>query len=54
VTLTHGPENVKPQRKLVSENGRFCFEVCAPFFFVNNSKAKMTPILSFFYEQVKD
>ncbi|KAL5228006.1 hypothetical protein ABZP36_016271 [Zizania latifolia] len=29
VTLTHGPENVKPQRKLVSENGRFCFEVLA-------------------------
>ncbi|KAM0833417.1 hypothetical protein ACQ4PT_064262 [Festuca glaucescens] len=27
VTLTHGPENVKPQRKMVSENGRFCFEV---------------------------
>uniref|UniRef100_A0A453EWB4 Carbohydrate-binding-like fold protein n=1 Tax=Aegilops tauschii subsp. strangulata TaxID=200361 RepID=A0A453EWB4_AEGTS len=27
VTLTHGPENVKPQRKIVSENGRFCFEV---------------------------
>ncbi|TVU21253.1 hypothetical protein EJB05_30878 [Eragrostis curvula] len=29
VTLTHGPENVKPQRKLVGENGRFCFEVPA-------------------------
>ncbi|XP_062197301.1 uncharacterized protein LOC133900188 [Phragmites australis] len=29
VTLTHGPENVKPQRKLVSGNGRFCFEVPA-------------------------
>ncbi|KAG2597104.1 hypothetical protein PVAP13_5KG190200 [Panicum virgatum] len=29
VTITHGPENVKPQRKLVGENGRFCFEVPA-------------------------
>ncbi|AQK91365.1 Carbohydrate-binding-like fold [Zea mays] len=29
VTLTHGPENVKPQRKLVGENGHFCFEVPA-------------------------
>ncbi|CAD6238726.1 unnamed protein product [Miscanthus lutarioriparius] len=29
VTLTHGPENVKPQRKLVGENGQFCFEVPA-------------------------
>uniref|UniRef100_A0A0E0JHI4 Carbohydrate-binding-like fold n=1 Tax=Oryza punctata TaxID=4537 RepID=A0A0E0JHI4_ORYPU len=29
VTLTHGPENVKPQKKLVSENGKFCFEVLA-------------------------
>lgn len=27
VTLTHGPENVKPQKKLISENGSFCFEV---------------------------
>jgi hypothetical protein len=29
VTLTHGPENVMPERKLVSENGRFCFEEVA-------------------------
>ncbi|WVZ71463.1 hypothetical protein U9M48_020048 [Paspalum notatum var. saurae] len=29
VTLTHGPDNVKPQRKSVGENGRFCFEVPA-------------------------
>nr|CAD1833216.1 unnamed protein product [Ananas comosus var. bracteatus] len=29
VTLTHGPENVKPQKKLVNENGSFCFEVPA-------------------------
>ncbi|KAL6850380.1 hypothetical protein ACP4OV_021007 [Aristida adscensionis] len=27
VTITHGPESVKPQRKLVGENGKFCFEV---------------------------
>ncbi|CAL9068218.1 uncharacterized protein LOC135581844 [Musa acuminata AAA Group] len=27
VTLSHGPENVKPQRKLIDENGSFCFEV---------------------------
>ncbi|KQK04071.1 nodal modulator 1 [Brachypodium distachyon] len=27
VTLTHGPENVKPQKKMVSKDGRFCFEV---------------------------
>ncbi|KAJ3691869.1 hypothetical protein LUZ61_021033 [Rhynchospora tenuis] len=27
VALTHGPENVKPQKKLVDENGKFCFEV---------------------------
>ncbi|XP_078158461.1 carbohydrate-binding-like fold [Carex rostrata] len=27
VALTHGPENVKPQKKLVDQNGRFCFEV---------------------------
>ncbi|KAG1338774.1 nodal modulator 1 [Cocos nucifera] len=29
VTLTHGPDNVKPQKKLVDENGNFCFEVPA-------------------------
>uniref|UniRef100_A0A0D9V022 Carbohydrate-binding-like fold protein n=1 Tax=Leersia perrieri TaxID=77586 RepID=A0A0D9V022_9ORYZ len=29
VTLTHGPENAKPQKKLASEKGRFCFEVLA-------------------------
>lgn len=29
VTLTHGPDNVKPQRKSVGEDGRFCFEVPA-------------------------
>ncbi|KAJ0973594.1 hypothetical protein J5N97_015559 [Dioscorea zingiberensis] len=27
VALTHGPESVKPQMKLTSENGSFCFEV---------------------------
>ncbi|XP_031403144.1 nodal modulator 1 isoform X2 [Punica granatum] len=27
VALTHGPENVKPQRKLTDESGKFCFEV---------------------------
>ncbi|URD77738.1 nodal modulator [Musa troglodytarum] len=27
VTLSHGPEHVKPQRKLIDENGSFCFEV---------------------------
>ncbi|XP_077219224.1 carbohydrate-binding-like fold isoform X2 [Tasmannia lanceolata] len=27
VTLTHGPENVKPQMKQTDENGSFCFEV---------------------------
>ncbi|PIA38038.1 hypothetical protein AQUCO_02900110v1 [Aquilegia coerulea] len=27
VTLTHGPENVKPQLKQTDENGIFCFEV---------------------------
>ncbi|WOL10268.1 nodal modulator 1 [Canna indica] len=27
VTLTHGPENVKPQKKLIAEDGSFCFEV---------------------------
>ncbi|KAJ0979944.1 hypothetical protein J5N97_015418 [Dioscorea zingiberensis] len=27
VALTHGPESVKPQVKLTSENGSFCFEV---------------------------
>ncbi|OVA02510.1 hypothetical protein BVC80_9091g9 [Macleaya cordata] len=27
VALTHGPENVKPQRKQTDESGRFCFEV---------------------------
>ncbi|KAJ4775918.1 Nodal modulator 1 [Rhynchospora pubera] len=27
VALTHGPENVKPQKKLIDENGKFCFEV---------------------------
>ncbi|KAE9598205.1 hypothetical protein Lal_00003964 [Lupinus albus] len=27
VALTHGPENVKPQRKLTDGNGNFCFEV---------------------------
>lgn len=27
VTLTHGPENVKPQTKLTKENGSFCFLV---------------------------
>ncbi|RRT70875.1 hypothetical protein BHE74_00026511 [Ensete ventricosum] len=27
VTLSHVPENVKSQRKLIDENGSFCFEV---------------------------
>ncbi|KAM0954506.1 putative carboxypeptidase-like, regulatory domain superfamily, immunoglobulin-like protein [Dioscorea sansibarensis] len=27
VALTHGPESVKPQMKLTSEDGSFCFEV---------------------------
>ncbi|KAK4778645.1 hypothetical protein SAY86_006173 [Trapa natans] len=27
VALTHGPENVKPQRKQTDESGKFCFEV---------------------------
>ncbi|KAL1309311.1 hypothetical protein HN51_052009 [Arachis hypogaea] len=27
VALTHGPENVKPQKKQTDRNGRFCFEV---------------------------
>ncbi|KAK1315520.1 hypothetical protein QJS10_CPA05g00205 [Acorus calamus] len=27
VTLTHGPENVKPQVKQIDKDGRFCFEV---------------------------
>ncbi|MED6190169.1 hypothetical protein PIB30_103084, partial [Stylosanthes scabra] len=27
VALTHGPENVKPQKKQTDGNGRFCFEV---------------------------
>ncbi|XAR61425.1 hypothetical protein NMG60_11035120 [Bertholletia excelsa] len=27
VTLTHGPENVKPQAKQADESGNFCFEV---------------------------
>ncbi|XP_038980298.1 nodal modulator 1 [Phoenix dactylifera] len=29
VTLTHGPDNGKPQKKLIDENGNFCFEVPA-------------------------
>ncbi|XP_072975145.1 uncharacterized protein [Typha angustifolia] len=29
VAMTHGPENFKPQKKLVNENGSFCFEVPA-------------------------
>ncbi|KAG2260924.1 hypothetical protein Bca52824_080218 [Brassica carinata] len=27
VALTHGPTNVKPQKKLTDESGKFCFEV---------------------------
>ncbi|KAK7284568.1 hypothetical protein RJT34_19316 [Clitoria ternatea] len=27
VALTHGPDNVKPQKKHTDENGNFCFEV---------------------------
>ncbi|KAG4913760.1 hypothetical protein AAZX31_19G204100 [Glycine max] len=27
VALTHGPDNVKPQKKQTDENGNFCFEV---------------------------
>ncbi|XP_028797029.1 nodal modulator 1 isoform X2 [Neltuma alba] len=27
VALTHGPENVKPQKKHIDANGKFCFEV---------------------------
>ncbi|KAI9099060.1 hypothetical protein K1719_024827 [Acacia pycnantha] len=27
VALTHGPENVKPQKKQIDANGKFCFEV---------------------------
>ncbi|XP_054800411.1 uncharacterized protein LOC129304687 [Prosopis cineraria] len=27
VALTHGPENVKPQKKQTDANGKFCFEV---------------------------
>lgn len=27
VTLTHGPENVKPQVRQTDETGSFCFEV---------------------------
>nr|KYP47590.1 Nodal modulator 1 [Cajanus cajan] len=27
VALTHGPDNVKPQKKPTDENGNFCFEV---------------------------
>ncbi|XP_027924979.1 nodal modulator 1 [Vigna unguiculata] len=29
VALTHGPDNVKPQKKQTDENGNFCFEVCS-------------------------
>ena len=27
VALTHGPDNVKPQKKQTDGNGNFCFEV---------------------------